>query len=72
MVKLIEDGLKQARQATAALFDGDFAALSALTAEEMKSTFAGATIHKIMLEPDMTVGGLVKATKLFKKDRKFD
>lgn len=56
---------------TAALYEGDFAALSSLSAAEMKSVFAGAKVHNIMLEPGMTVLDLALKAKIYKHDRKF-
>lgn len=65
-----EDGLKKAQQVTAALYDGDFEALSSLSVAEMKSIFAGATIHNVMLESGMTVLDLALKAKIYKHDRK--
>ncbi|XP_055303989.1 tyrosine--tRNA ligase, mitochondrial [Sitodiplosis mosellana] len=64
-----EDGLKKAQQVTAALYDGDFAALSSLSQAEMKSIFVGAKVHEILLEPGMTVLDLVLKAKIYKHDR---
>lgn len=68
--QLIEEGLKKAQQVTAALFDGDFDALSSLSATEMKSIFTGAKVHNIMLESGMTVLDLALKAKIYKHDRK--
>lgn len=68
---LQEDGLKKAKQVTAALYDGDFAALSSLSQAEMKCIFVGAKVHEILLEPGMTVLHLVLKAKIYKHDRKF-
>lgn len=65
----IEEGLKKAKQVTAALYDGDFAALSALSQTEMKSIFVGAKVENIILEPGMTVLDLVLKAKLYKHGR---
>lgn len=70
MIKLFtEEGLKKAKQATAALFDGDFAALSSLSRAEMKSIFVGAKVQEIALEPGMTVLDLVLSAKIYKHER---
>lgn len=66
-----EDGLKKAKQVTAALYDGDFAALSSLSQTEMKSVFVGAKVHEILLEPGMTVLDLVVKAKIYKHDREY-
>lgn len=67
----IEEGLKKAKQVTAALYDGDFAALSSLSQAELKSIFVGAKVHEILLEPGMTVLDLVLKAKIYKHDRTF-
>lgn len=64
-----EDGLKKAKQATAALFDGDFVALSSLSRAEMKSVFVGAKVLDMVLVPGMTVLDLVLKAKIYKHDR---
>lgn len=61
--------MKKAKQVTAALYDGDFAALSSLSRTEMKSIFVGAKVHEIILEPGMTVLDLVLKAKIYKHDR---
>lgn len=71
MLYFAEDGLKKAQQVTAALYDGDFAALSSLTQAEMKSIFVGAKVHEILLEPGMTVLDLVLKAKIYKHDRTY-
>lgn len=63
------EGLKKAKQVTAALYDGDFAALSSLSQAELKSIFVGAKVHEILLEPGMTVLDLVLKAKIYKHDR---
>lgn len=63
--------MKKAKQATAALYDGDFAALSSLSQTEMKSIFTGAKVQDILLEPGMTVLDLVLKAKIYKHDRMF-
>lgn len=63
--------MAKAKQVTAALYDGDFAALSSLTPAEMKSIFAGAKVQNIMLESGMTILDLVLKAKIYKHDRKF-
>lgn len=63
--------MKKAKQATAALYDGDFAALSSLSQTEMKSIFNGAKVQDILLEPGMTVLDLVLKAKIYKHDRMF-
>lgn len=65
-----EDGLKKAKQVTAALYDGDFNALSSLSQVEMKNIFVGAKVHDILLEPGMTVLDLVLKAKIYKHERK--
>lgn len=65
-----DTGLKKAKQATAALYDGDFASLSSLSQAEMKSIFFGAKIHEVLFEPGMTVLDLVLKSKIYKHDRK--
>lgn len=67
---LTEEGLSKARQVTAALYDGDFEALSSLSATEMKSIFAGAKVHNVMLESGMTVLDLALKANIYKHDRK--
>lgn len=69
MNEFTEEGLKKAKQVTAALYDGDFAALSSLSQVEMKSIFVGAKVHDILLEPGMTVLDLVLKAKIYKHDR---
>lgn len=64
--------MKKAQQVTAALYEGDFAALSSLTQAEMKSVFAGAKIQNVMLEPGMTVLDLALKAKIYKHDREFN
>lgn len=66
---LTEEGLKKARQVTAALYDGDFEALSSLSAAEMKSIFAGAKVHNVMLESGMSVLDLALQAKIYKHER---
>lgn len=66
-----EDGLKKAKQITAALYDGDFNALSSLSHVEMKNIFVGAKVHDILLEPGMTVLDLALKAKIYKHERKF-
>lgn len=61
--------MKKAKQVTAALYDGDFAALSSLTQVEMKSIFVGAKVQQIILEPGMTVLDLALKAKIYKHDR---
>lgn len=68
---ITEEGLKKAKQVTAALYDGDFAALSALTQFEMKSIFAGAKIHEMLYESGMTILDVVLKAKIYKHDRKY-
>lgn len=68
---LAEEGLKKAKQVTAALYEGDFAALSSLTQAEIKSVFTGAKVHEILLQPGMTVLDLALRTKIYKHDREF-
>lgn len=66
-----EEGLKKAKQVTAALYDGDFAALSALSQCEIKSIFAGAKIFEMLLEPGMTILDVVLKAKIYKHDRMY-
>lgn len=66
---MTEEGLKKAQQVTAALYDGDFAALSSLSQAEMMSIFVGAKIHNVLLETGMTVLDLVLKAKIYKNDR---
>lgn len=63
--------MKKAKQVTAALYDGDFAALSALSQFEMKSIFAGAKIHEMLYESGMTVLDVVLKAKIYKHDRMY-
>lgn len=70
IIIFIEQGLKKAKQITAALYDGDFSALSSLSAAEIKSVFSGAKIHEVLLHPGMTVLDLALQTKIYKHDRK--
>lgn len=56
---------------TAALYEGDFAALSALTQFEIKSIFSGAKIYDMFLEPGMTVLDVVLKAKIYKHDRMY-
>lgn len=55
---------------TAALYDGDFAALSSLSQSEMRSVFNGAKVQEILLDSGMTVLDLVLKAKIYKHDRK--
>lgn len=71
-IDVSEEGLKKARQVTAALYEGDFAALSSLTAAEIKSVFAGAKVHEVLLEPGMTILDLALKAKIYKHDRKWN
>lgn len=71
MLYFVADGLKKAQQVTAALYDGDFAALSSLSQAEMKSIFVGAKVHEILLEPGMNVLDLVLKAKIYKHDRTY-
>lgn len=64
-----EEGLKKAKQVTAALYDGDFAALSALSQFEIKSIFSGAKIYEMFLDPGMTILDVVLKAKIYKHDR---
>lgn len=56
---------------TAALYEGDFAALSSLTQSEMKSIFVGAKVYEMFLEPGMTVLDVVLKAKIYKHDRMY-
>lgn len=67
---MTDEGLKKARQVTAALYDGDFDALSSLSATEMKSIFTGAKVHTVMLESGMTVLDLALKANIYKHERK--
>ncbi|XP_031625337.1 tyrosine--tRNA ligase, mitochondrial [Contarinia nasturtii] len=64
-----ESGLKTAKQASAALYDGDFTVLSSLSQKEMKSIFVGATVHDVILEQGMTVLDLALKAKIYKHER---
>lgn len=63
--------MEKAKQVTAALYDGDFAALSALSQFEMKSIFAGAKIYEMLYESGMTVLDVVLKAKIYKHDRMY-
>lgn len=70
-IAIVEDGLKKAKLATSALYDGDFAALSSLSAIEMKSIFTGAKVYDVLLEPGMTILDLALKANIYKNNRKF-
>lgn len=55
MFVLSEEGLERARTITKALYEGSLTALAELTENEIKSTFVGAPLFEILLQPGMTV-----------------
>lgn len=69
LIAFVEEGLKKAKQVSAALYDGDFAALSSLSQAEMMSIFNGAKVHEILLEPGMTVLDLALKAKIYNHPR---
>lgn len=50
-----EVGLERARSITKALYEGSLTALSDLSENDMKSTFADAPVYEILLQAGMTV-----------------
>lgn len=71
MHRFAEKGLDEAKKATAALFEGDFTILSALSRDEMKSIFVGAKVFDVMFEPGMTVLDLALKAQIYKHDRMY-
>lgn len=66
---IAEEGLAKAKEITAALYKGDFAAIASLSKEELISIFTGAKLLNLMYRPGLTAMELALEAKCFKHER---
>lgn len=67
---LLEEGLERAQSITKALYEGSLEALADLSDNEMKSTFVGAPVYEILLQPGMTIMDLAMKAQCYANDSK--